>query len=120
MSDNATIRRPERNPVQTVRDSIGRTLTVQAVSPAEELDLVEAAGASADSRAWMIRATLYACVRAIDGVPLQFPATKAKIKAAAGLVGSEGLSALTELYAPPSGDEGEGDDGSAAVATAKN
>ncbi len=114
------IRRPGANPSEDITDGLGRVLTVRALTELEGLDLAEAAGSNADNRSWMIRATLYACVRAIDGVPLQFPATKAKIRAAAAMVGGEGVRALADHFAPPSVDGGEGEPGDDVTAVAKN
>lgn len=114
------IRRPGANPSEDITDSLGRVLTVRALTELEGLDLAEAAGSNADNRSWMIRATLYACVRAIDGVPLQFPATKAKIRAAAAVVGGEGVAALANHFAPPTAGDDEGESGEDVATVAKN
>lgn len=86
---------------QTVTDDKGRVLVIREVSALEEMDLLEAAGESASSnRRWMVNATLYACVRAIDGVPRPFPTTRKMIRAHIEVVGGAGISAVVKLLSP--------------------
>ena len=86
---------------QTVTDDAGRVLIIREVSALEEMDLLEAAGEAASSnRRWMVNATLYACVRSIDGVPRPFPTTRDMIRKHIEKVGGAGISAVVKILSP--------------------
>lgn len=85
----------------TVTDDAGRVLVIREVGPLEEMDLLEAAGEAASSnRRWMVNATLYACVRSIDGVPRPFPTTRQAIRHHIEAVGGAGISAVVKALSP--------------------
>lgn len=104
MSETDEIGAPRLMPAvatpETVTDSLGRVLTIRKLDALAELDLIEAAGANADNRAWMTRATLAACVSDIDGVPRVFPHDRLAIRAQVKRVGAEGIQAVISKLAP--------------------
>lgn len=79
----------------------GRKLTLREVDPGDMLDLIEAAGSAmngASASAWLGYAQMICSVTAIDGVPVQMPATKAEVKDLARRIGNDGVSVLCPLF----------------------
>ena len=121
MSETQTTAKSPAAPVpETVTDSLGRVLTIRKLDALAELDLIEAAAANADNRAWMSRATLAACVIDIDGVPRPFPATRIDIRSQVKLVGAEGIQAVIGKLAPEEQKAAEQGLSDVVAATAKN
>ena len=86
---------------QTVTDDKGRALVIREVSALEEMDLLEAAGEAASSnRRWMVNATLYACIRSIDGVPRPFPTTRKMMRQHIEACGGAGIGAVVKALSP--------------------
>jgi len=79
----------------------GRRISVREIDPADMLDLIEAAGSAmngASASAWLSYAQMICAVTAIDGVPVQMPATKAEIKDLARRLGVTGVKALQPYF----------------------
>ncbi|QDH16784.1 hypothetical protein [Swingsia samuiensis] len=79
----------------------GRRFSIQEIDPADMLDLIEAAGsalASASAEAWLGYAEMLCSVRAIDGIPVQMPATKGEIQNLARKIGKDGVKALQGVF----------------------
>jgi hypothetical protein len=118
---NTQIQRPPASaPVKEVTDSLGRKLKVQQLGILKELDLIEAAGKTADNRSWMMIARAAACVVAIDGVPRPAPTTRDHIRAQIALLGSEGIEAVAEALTERLPDGDAADAAQSEIDTAKN
>lgn len=94
----------------------GRKLGLKEIDPGDMLDLIEAAGSAmsgAAAGAWLGYAQMVATVTSIDGVPVQFPATKGEVKDLARKIGNSGIVQLQKTLSPEGADE-------AAKDTAKN
>ncbi|GBQ88294.1 hypothetical protein [Asaia krungthepensis] len=79
----------------------GHDLSLRALDPADMLDLIEAGGSAVSgpsASAWLSYAQMICSVSAINGVPVQMPATKDEIKDLARRIGNDGLSALQEVF----------------------
>ena len=77
--------------------SDGRKLGLKEIDPGDMLDLIEAAGSAMSGRsagAWLGYAQMIATVTSIDGVPVQFPATKDEVKELARKIGNTGAVEL--------------------------
>jgi hypothetical protein len=109
----------------TRKDARNRTLTIKQLSLLEEMDLLAAAGAdNARNSRWMLYATMAACVRSIDGDPLQPIPNLRLLRSRVQHIGAEGVRLVSEIIAaetPPDDEDGEmpgfADD---VAATAKN
>ena len=120
MSDTTqTTPKPAAAIPETVTDSLGRVLTIKRLDALAELDLVEAAGANAENRRWMMMSTLAACVTEIDGIPQPSVSNRNAIRARVKAVGSEGVAAVMQALAPDELAAGAPDEAETA-ATAKN
>lgn len=105
---------------EMVTDSLGRVLTIQKLDALAELDLIEAAGLNADNRAWMTRATLAACVKRIDGIPVKPQSNRNDLRNQVKLVGAEGVQAVISKLAPEEQEVAEQNLPDATAAVAKN
>ena len=84
---------------ETITDVDGRVLETEKLDLLGELDLIEIAGAVASGNArWMAIATLCACVRKIDGVPLPFPQDRKSLRLVISKVGPAGMVALIKAF----------------------
>ncbi|WP_025885224.1 hypothetical protein [Asaia prunellae] len=95
----------------------GRTLSLRELDPGDMLDLIEAGGSAASGAAastWLSYAQMICSVRAVDGVPVQMPATKDDIRDLARRIGNEGIMVLQSLFFTSDSQEEQGLD------TAKN
>ena len=84
-----------------ITTSGGRKLTLREVDPGDMLDLIEAAGSAmngASAATWLGYAQMVCSVTAIDGVPVQMPATKLEVKDLARRIGNDGVSVLCPLF----------------------
>lgn len=96
----------------------GRRFSLQSSTPADMLDLLEAAGSAASSEAWMRYALMICSVSAIDGKPILMPRTKDAVRELGRKIGNIGMDALSRAHYP---DELSQDSASAAeIDTAKN
>ena len=88
-----------------------RKLYLRELDPGDMLDLIEAAGGTADSGAWMRYAVGVCSVSKIDEMPLPMPRKKEAVKANARLLGNSGVMAVFAVIYPtvPIKDEGEPD-----------
>ncbi|AQS87910.1 hypothetical protein AA101099_1525 [Neoasaia chiangmaiensis NBRC 101099] len=90
-----------------IATAAGRRLTLREIDPGDMLDLIEAAGSAmngASASAWLSYAQMVCSVTAIDGVPVQMPASKAEVKELARRIGNDGVAVLHPLF----GDEADG------------
>ncbi|TLU72681.1 hypothetical protein [Lichenicoccus roseus] len=78
----------------------GRKFSLLASTPADMLDLLEAAGPAAGSEAWMRYALMICSVSAIDGKPILMPRTKEAVRELARKVGNAGMDALALAHYP--------------------
>jgi len=95
----------------------GRTLSLRELDPGDMLDLIEAGGTAAAGAAastWLSYAQMVCSVRAVNGVPVQMPATKDDIRDLARRIGNDGIMVLQPLFFANDSQEG------AALDTAKN
>ncbi|GAB6853064.1 hypothetical protein [Asaia astilbis] len=95
----------------------GRHLALRELDPGDMLDLIEAAGSAlsgAAASAWLSYAQMVCAVRAVDGVPVQMPATKDDIRDLARRIGNEGIAVLQPYFLASDEQEEE------ALAIAKN
>lgn len=75
------------------------------------LDLIEAGGSAASGAAastWLSYAQMICSVRAVDGVPVQMPATKDDIRDLARRIGNEGIMVLQSLFFTSDSQEEQG------------
>lgn len=87
-------------PVEVVTAS-GRKLSLREIDPGDMLDLIEAAGSAmngASASSWLSYAQMVCSVTAIDGVPVQMPASKEEVKDLARRIGNEGVTALHPYF----------------------
>ena len=80
------------------------------------LDLIEAAGSAItgpSAATWLGYAEMICSVTAVDGVPVQMPATKEEIRDLARRLGRTGIAALHPFFQQEQSDD-------AVMATAKN
>ena len=93
----------------TRKDSRGRTLTIKQLSLLEEMDLLAVAGAdNARNSRWMLYATMAACVRSIDGSPLDPLLKPALLRSRVQQVGAEGVRVVSDIIneeRPPEDDD---------------
>lgn len=75
----------------------GKAIEVQALSPAQELDFFEAAGALAEIPAWIGLAGIACAVKSIDGIDLPFPKTTSEILDRVRMLGDGGMEAATKI-----------------------
>ncbi|RUT27434.1 hypothetical protein C0V97_01305 [Asaia sp. W19] len=81
----------------------GRSLTLRELDPGDMLDLIEAGGSAvsgAAASAWLSYAQMICTVRAVNGVPVQMPASKDEVRDLARRIGNEGVMALQPLFFP--------------------
>ena len=84
----------------------GRCFSLRESTPADMLDLIEAAGNAASSSAWMRYALMICSVSAIDGKPVLVPVTKNAVRELGKRIGNAGMEALARVHYP---DESEVD-----------
>lgn len=77
-----------------------RKLYLRELDPGDMLDLIEAAGGTADSGAWMRYAVGVCSVSKIDEMPLPMPKKKEAVKANARLLGNSGVMAVFGVVYP--------------------
>ena len=100
-----------------VESGDGRNFSLREATPADMLDLIEAAGNAAASGAWMRYALMICSVSAIDGKPVLMPLTKDGVRDLGKRIGNTGMEALARVHYP----EPDGQDSSlAGINTAKN
>ena len=78
----------------------GRRFALQASTPADMLDLLEAAGSAASSEAWMRYALMICSVSAIDGKPVLMPRTKDAVRELGRRIGNVGMDGLSRAHYP--------------------
>ena len=79
----------------TVRDSLGRDLSVRAPNALDRLRLFKALGPSlSENLSYVGMALLAYVVSAVDGVPVPLPGSEANIEALIQRLGDAGLSAV--------------------------
>ena len=83
-----------------VKTSDGRVLGLRQLTPADTLDLIEAAGQASSSVAWMRYASMICSVSSIDGIPVMMPATKQALRELGRRIGNAGIDALYETHYP--------------------
>ena len=80
----------------------GRIFSLAASTPADMLDLLEAAGPAAGSEAWMRYALMICSVTAIDGKPVLMPRSKDAVRELGRKIGNAGMDALALAHYPDS------------------
>jgi len=90
----------------TVRDGLGRTLSLRRLTALDKLRLFKAAGpVLAQNPLWLGMATLACAVTEIDTIPVPPPANEAQIEAIVARLGDEGIAAIAAaLTADPAPD----------------
>ncbi len=78
----------------------GRRFALQSSTPADMLDLLEAAGNAASSEAWMRYALMICSVNAIDGRPVLMPRSKDAVRELGRKIGNVGMDALSRAHYP--------------------
>ena len=78
----------------------GRRFSLRQASPADMLDLIEAAGNAASSGAWMRYALMICSVSAIDSKPVLVPLTKDAVRELGRRIGNVGMEALARVHYP--------------------
>ncbi|AOX20598.1 hypothetical protein [Kozakia baliensis] len=79
----------------------GRRLALKEIDPGDMLDLIEAAGSAmngASATSWLSYAQMICSVTAIDGVPVQMPASKEEVKELARRIGNDGVAVLHPFF----------------------
>ena len=90
------------NASETVRDSLGRNLTIRRHTALDKLRLFKAAGPMlAQNPLWLGMATLACAVTDLDGVPIPPPVNEAQIEALVSRLGDPGIAAIAATLAPP-------------------
>lgn len=107
-----------------VTDANGRVISYREMSPADMLDLLEAAGTASQNGGWVAYAITICSVTAIDGRAVPTPRTKDQVRALATRLGNVSYVALANaMFGPaPVADDADPDApaGNSMVDTAKN
>ena len=85
---------------QEIDSGDGRRFTLRDTTPADMLDLIEAAGTAAASSAWLRYALMICSVSAIDGKPVLMPLTKNGVRELGRRIGNRGMDALAAAHYP--------------------
>ncbi|WP_428394139.1 hypothetical protein [Lichenicoccus sp.] len=85
---------------QEIESGDGRRFSLRECTPADMLDLIEAAGAAAASAAWLRYALMICSVSAIDGKPVLMPLTKNGVRELGRRIGNSGMDALAAAHYP--------------------
>ena len=79
----------------------GRRLALKEIDPGDMLDLIEAAGSAmngASATSWLSYAQMLCSVPALDGVPVQMPASKEEVQVFARRFGTSGSAFLHPIF----------------------
>ena len=96
-----------------VVDSLGRSIVYRILDPGDTMDLLEAAGASAQAQGFMQYAMIVASASSIDDVPVPRIMTRDGLRQAGKQLKNEGVIALSKVLF-------EGEAASTNVDAAKN
>ena len=99
----------------TTKDTLGRSITIKELDITDQFDLIEAAGALSENKAWFGLAALVFSVTSIDGQPMPKPTRKEDFRRNSATLKTEGVNAVAEHFKGIQGDTAEG-----AVEAAKN
>ncbi len=89
----------ETKPTVVVKDSHGRSITIQKLNALDRLRLFEALGSElSDNTLYLGYAMIAACVTAIDNAPEASPNSKRDIELMVQKLGDEGLAAINKGY----------------------
>ena len=102
-----------------ITDADGRKLELREMTPADQLDLLEAAGDSSGNAGYVRMVTVLFMVAKIDGAPVPPPTNKRQIRLHATRLGNAGLVALYAHLFPPQ-DEDAPPPADTTLAVAKN